>query len=179
MSVLSVSAPRRLARCPDRLRFGSQASAADASIHWTLRRHGSVAPRQLALVYAILCLLSLAIAAAFWRRGSLAVLPFAGLELLGVGAAFLVYARHATDRESLILRPGRLLVQWTHGRRTESAEFAPAWVRVEPKHGDRSLVELSGQGRRISVGRFVRPELRRALADELRTALRRYAGSAT
>ena len=29
------------------------------------------------------------------------------------------------------------------------------------------------EGRRIAVGRFVRPELRRALADELRAALRR------
>jgi uncharacterized membrane protein len=40
-------------------------------------------------------------------------------------------------------------------------------------HGDRSLIELSGEGRRIAVGRFVRPESRRALADELRAALRR------
>jgi uncharacterized membrane protein len=44
---------------------------------------------------------------------------------------------------------------------------------VEPEHGDGSLIELSGQGQRIVVGRFVRPELRRQLADELRWALRR------
>jgi uncharacterized membrane protein len=60
------------------------------------------------------------------------------------------------------------------GRRVERVEFAPAWVRVEPRHGDHSLIELSGQGRRISVGRFVRPELRREFADELRWALRRW-----
>ena len=52
-------------------------------------------------------------------------------------------------------------------------EFAPAWVRVEPAAGERSLIELSGEGQRVEVGRFVRPELRRALADELRAALRR------
>ena len=49
---------------------------------------------------------------------------------------------------------------------------------VEPQHGDRSLIELSGQGRSISVGRFVRPELRRELADELRWALRRWSHGA-
>lgn len=38
---------------------------------------------------------------------------------------------------------------------------------------DGSLIELSGQGRSIAVGRFVRPELRRGLADELGAALRR------
>ena len=46
-------------------------------------------------------------------------------------------------------------------------------MRVEPAGSDRSLIELSGQGQRIAVGRFVRPEQRRALADELRFALRR------
>ena len=71
-----------------------------------------------------------------------------------------------------VLTSGRLSVECTLGRRTDQVDFAPAWVRVEPAHGDRSLIELSGEGKRISIGRFVRPELRRALADELRAALR-------
>ena len=37
---------------------------------------------------------------------------------------------------------------------------------------DGSLVELSGEGRSIRVGRHVRPELRVTLAQELRRALR-------
>jgi uncharacterized membrane protein len=53
-------------------------------------------------------------------------------------------------------------------------------VRVEPKDDDRSLIELSGQGRRVQVGRFLRPELRPALAKEIRQALRGgMGGSAT
>ena len=138
-----------------------------------MKRNCSVAPRQLLAFYLSLCLLALAIGAIFWTRGAPFVLPFAGAELLAVGAALLVHARHAADRESLVLRPGRFTVVCTLGRRTEQVEFAPAWVRVEPRHGDGSLIELSGEGRRAAVGRFVRPELRRALADELRAALRR------
>ena len=62
---------------------------------------------------------------------------------------------------------------------TELADFAaPTWVRVEPADRDGSLIELSGEGRHIAVGRFVRPELRPALADELRAALRRSTSSA-
>ena len=118
-----------------------------------------------------LCAWSLAIAGAFWWRGATLVMPFAGIEMLAVGAALLVYARHAGDRERMILTPGRLTVECTLGRRTDQVDFAPAWVRVEPAHGDRSLIELSGEGKRIAIGRFVRPELRRALADELRAAL--------
>jgi uncharacterized membrane protein len=94
--------------------------------------------------------------------------------LLSVGLALIFYARHAADNESIRLAPGRLVVEYASGRRVERVEFTPAWVRIEPEHGDRSLIELSGQGRKISVGRFVRPELRRELAEELRWALRRW-----
>jgi uncharacterized membrane protein len=56
--------------------------------------------------------------------------------------------------------------------RLERAEFNRDWVRVEPLAGDRSLIELSGQGRRVNVGRYLRPELRPVLAQEIRRALR-------
>ena len=148
-------------------------------MEWLLKRNCSMAPRQLVMLYLSLCIVSLGIASGFWLQGATLVLPFAGLELLTVGAAFLVYARHAADNESIRLQPGRLTVEHASGKRVVKVEFAPAWVRVEPEHGDRSLVELSGQGRSISVGRFVRPELRRQLAEELRWALRRWQTAAS
>jgi uncharacterized membrane protein len=43
---------------------------------------------------------------------------------------------------------------------------------VEPAVDDRSLIEVSGQGRRVIVGRYLRPELRPQLAREIRKALR-------
>jgi uncharacterized membrane protein len=156
------------------LRFGSESLDPVASVQWLLRRNCSLAPRQLFGFYATLCALSLLIALAFWLHGATLVVPFAGLEVLAIGSALLVYARHAADGETIRLQPGRLVVQRTHGSHVEQVEFAPAWVRVEPETGDRSLIELSGQGRRIAVGRFIRPELRRDLADELRWALRRW-----
>ena len=58
------------------------------------------------------------------------------------------------------------------GLRLERAEFNREWVRVEPKGGDGSLIEVSGQGQSVWVGRHLRPELRPALAREIRMALR-------
>lgn len=142
---------------------------------WLLKRNCSIAPRQLLATFLVLAALTLAIASVFWLHGAVLVLPFASVELLAVGAAMLLYARHAADFESIDLRPGRLTVEHVSAARVRRAEFQPAWVRVEPQHGGRSLIELSGQGQRIAVGRFVRPELRRQLADELRAALRRPA----
>ena len=166
-------------------RFGREtpaAPSADAatgdstawSVEWVLKRNCSIAPRQLLWFYASLCVLLLGIASMFWLRGATMVMPFAWLELLVLGAAMLLYARHAADSERIALRGDELTVEHASGRRIERVAFQPAWVRVEPEHGDRSLIEISGQGRRIAIGRFVRPELRQQLADELRWALRRW-----
>lgn len=164
------------------LRFGQMSAADDAtgrewSAEWLLKRNCSLTPAQLLAFFASICVVSLGIGAMFWLQGAPLVMPFAGLELVAVATALLLYARHATDREAIVLRPGSLVVERASGRHVERVEFAPAWVRVEPEHGDRSLVELSGQGQRISVGRFVRPEMRRQLAEELRWALRRWQGA--
>lgn len=99
-------------------------------------------------------------------------MPFAWIELLVVGIAFVVYARHATDGERIVLQGGQLVVEQTHAGRIERAEFNCAWLRVEPSADDRSLIELSGQGKTVHVGRHIRPELRQALAKEIRMALR-------
>ena len=157
-------------------RFASESRhpvSGEWSMQWLLKKNCSMAPRHLLYVYAFLFVLSLGIAGGFWLQGATLVLPFAGAELLALGAAMLVYARHAADGDDIRLDRDALTVVCTDGSRVERVEFLPAWVRVEPEHGDSSMIELSGQGRRIAVGRFVRPELRRQLAEELRWALRR------
>lgn len=156
------------------LRFGCESVSGERSVQWLLKRNCSMSPRQMLIFFGSACALSLGIGVFFWVQGAPLVMPFASLELVAVGIALLLYARHATDNERILLQAGRLIVEHAFGGRIERVEFAPAWVRVEPEHGDRSLIELSGQGRRISVGRFVRPELRRQLAEELRWALRRW-----
>lgn len=142
------------------------------AVQWLLKRNCSVTPAQLGWLYASLCAVSLGIASVFWVLGASLVLPFAWLELAAVGLAFLAYARHAADGERIWLKGRQLVVELEMGGHRSRAEFNRDWVRVEPGAGDRSLIELSGQGRRVNVGRYVRPELRPALAQEIRRALR-------
>jgi len=150
----------------------AQGSHGQGTVQWLLKRHCSVTPAQLGWLYVSLCVMSLGIAAFFWAQGATLVMPFAWLELLAVGAAFLAYARHATDGEKIVLQGERLVVELETAGRTQRAEFNREWVRIEPKDGDGSLIEVSGQGRSVRVGRHVRPELRPALAREIRCALR-------
>ena len=140
-------------------------------VQWTLKRNCSLSPKQSLVCFAMLSALSLSIAAFMWQFGAKLVLPFASLELAAFGTAFLVYARHAADRESILLRGQCLVVEHRCGSRIERVEFSRHGVRVEPRHSDGSLVELSHRGQRVSVGRYVRPEVRRQLARELRMVL--------
>lgn len=145
-----------------------------APLGWVfdLRRNVSITPRQLMAAYALLCGVSLLVAVGFWWQGVALVGVFTGLELLAVGVALLVVARHAGDREVITLTRGELSVERRFGPGVLRTAFRAEWVRVEPAADDGSLIELSGEGRSVRVGRHVRPELRVALAQELRRALR-------
>lgn len=156
-------------------RFGSfqPFPSADAgSLQWLLKRNCSLAPRQLLGCYAWLCAISLGIAGVFWLHGATLVLPFAWLEIVAVGTAILTYGMHAGDSERIRLQDDRLTVEHACGGQTDRVEFRPVHVRVASERGEGALIELSGEGRTAVVGRFVRPELRPQLADELRRALR-------
>lgn len=148
----------------------------DASMpatEWTLKRNCSLSPAAMLAVYASLCVMSLGIATYFWLHGATLVMPFAWVELLVFGALLSVYARHATDRERIVLVPDRLTVEHLCGGRVERTEFVPQWVQVADSRDGDSLVELAGGGRVVRVGRYVPLRTRRAWADELRSALRR------
>lgn len=153
-------------------RFARALDGGTIGLQWVLKRNCSLTPAQLFGTYLALCAVSLSIALGFTWHGASPVLAFAGIELLLVGAALLLYARHAADQERITLADGSLCVEHRRGQQTELTQFRAAWVRVEPRHGEGSLVELSGDGRRSLVGRYLRPDLRAPLAQELRVALR-------
>ena len=156
-------------------RFATHSAPDDlnrSGVQWLLKRNCSVTPVQLLGLFISLSVVSLSIATFFWFQGATLIMPFAWLELLAVGTAFVVYARHARDGEKISLQGGQLVVELETAGRLQRAEFNREWVRVEPKKGDGSLIEVSGQGRSIQVGRHLRPELRPALAREIRFALR-------
>jgi uncharacterized membrane protein len=158
-------------------RFAKALDGGAVGLQWVLKRNCSISPGQLFGTYLALCAVSLTIALAFSWHGASPVLAFAGVELLLVGAALLVYARHAADQERITLADGSLSVEHIRGHQTARTEFRAAWVRVEPRHGQGSLVELSGDGRQSCVGRYLRPDLRTPLAQELRAALRASAAA--
>ena len=141
---------------------------------WLLKRNCSLAPRQLAVIFGSLAVASLVIATAFAAKGAWMVLPFACIEVLALGAAFVVYARHAADYERIVLCRDCLLVETCRAARLRREECTPAWTRVEYTGTRRELVGLVASGRRIEVGRFVPESDRPRLARQLQRQLQGY-----
>ena len=71
------------------------------------------------------------IAIAFAWLGAWLVIPFAGIELLALGVAFLVHARHAGDYERIVVRADRLIVERVSGGNLAQMECQGPWIRVE------------------------------------------------
>ena len=128
-------------------------------------------PRQLAACFALIAFVSLTIGAFCWFQGAVLVLPFASLELLAVGIAFVVYARHALDGERIWLEGSVLVVESENAGEMVRREFQRAWVRIEQVAHGNAMIEICCHGQRVPVGRFIRNELRQRVAAELRLAL--------
>jgi uncharacterized membrane protein len=139
-------------------------------IRWRLTRNCALTPTQCGWAFALAAAASMGVAGVFWWLGAPFVLPFALLETVALGLGFLWYARHATDRETLVLDAERLLVEIEEAGAVQRRELARQWLRVEEVHGS-GLVGLRTGAAQVWVGRHARPEQRRQLARELRWAL--------
>jgi uncharacterized membrane protein len=142
-----------------------------ASREWVLKRNCSMTPRQLALAYSALCLMSLLVAIFFTLHGAWYILGFALIELSAVGGAFLLFARHATDREHIALMDNCLLVELIQVERVRQVRLEPRFTRVDPPESPGGLIGLEANGTRVEVGRFLTEWKRRELARDLRSAL--------
>jgi len=148
-----------------------QASPEPVVKDWLMRRNCSITPGQFVGLYASLACVSIAIAVLLLIRGAWLVLPFTGIDLLVVGGAFALYARHAVDYERIRLYPNRLVIEQVSADKLSRFEFNPRWVRVEPGATPRDPVRLVSRGQTVSVGLHV-PQYRRAqFARELRVWL--------
>ena len=143
-----------------------------SSREWILKRNCSIAPRQLAMVYAGLCSVSLTVAVLFTLRGAWYILGFAVLELAAVGLAFFHYGRHATDRERIVLSEDTLLIELVRAEQASPHRLDPHAARVDLPDGHRGLIVVEAAGVRVEVGRFLTSWRRREFARELAQAIR-------
>jgi uncharacterized membrane protein len=138
---------------------------------WLLKRNCALSPLQLGVFYLTLVFVSLLIGSVFALLGAWMVLPFSGLEMIALGAALVIYGRHALDHERVVLNDCGLTVETVDAGRRTVTRLNPYWVQVVTESGFRSAVYLRDQGLRVAVGRHLDDAGRRRFAQELRRAL--------
>ena len=141
----------------------------NAGFSLTLKRNCSISPAGLAGVFAALACVVVAIGAGFAAVGAWLVLPFAGLEVLLLGWAFVAYARRAADYERIELDSGRLTVEVGEAQKTARYEMDACGARVRLED---ERVVLFGAREQLELGRHLDADGRARFAAELQKRLR-------
>ena len=138
-----------------------------------VKRNCSISPHGLLRVFALFACVAIGIATAFALLGAWLILPFAGLEIVALGAAFLLNGRHAADYERIELAGGRLTVEQAVAERTARVELDARLARVRLEGGSgRERVLLGAPGREFEIGRHLDAQTRVEFAAELTKRLR-------
>jgi uncharacterized membrane protein len=138
------------------------------------RRNNSLSASGRFLVVGSLAVVSLTISLGFVALGAWPVLPFWGLEMLGLYFAFRIVGRHADDYERISIRGDCVLVEKSEAKRHTRHEFNRHWARlvVQPAGGGRhARVALRSHGREVEVGCHLTDDQRLEFAHALRREL--------
>lgn len=131
----------------------------------------SLTPGTASLFYVSILTVSLSIAGAFAAMGFWPVLPFAGLELLGLGVALHLSLRRGRVREFIRIDERSVVIASADAGRTVEHRFARPWTRVELRAGAvatwPSRLLLGAMGRTVEVGAFLTESERRRLGARL------------
>jgi uncharacterized membrane protein len=138
-------------------------------IDLTLKRNCSISPQALARILILLAAVSLGIGIGFALQGAWMILPFAGVEVIALAAAFVLHARHAADYERISADRERVWVEVRDGEGTRVCQLERRWLRVD--EGSDGRVALAARGTEVEIGRHMDAARRHELAAALRRRL--------
>ena len=114
------------------------------------------------------------IALAFAAFGAWPVMPFTGLEMAVLYAAFRYVDRHASDYEIIEIRDDCVRLETRVGSQVQSMEFNRHWAQLVTKDGaGEQRLALRSHGREVEFGRHLTSKDRERVARAIRQQLRR------
>lgn len=136
----------------------------------TARPNCSLTPSQKLWVFAVIATFSSTVALGFTLAGAWMVFPFAGLELLALGAAFYLVHRHSQDYESLTIAGDDLAIEKRCHKNFSRIVLHRYWARVvlQVTPSGEHRLWLRSHGRQVEFGRYMDNDTRRLLALQLK-----------
>lgn len=155
--------------------IATEAEPGSGKIQWVLRPNRALRPRGFMLLFGMLAVAAMAVAAFSAWQGNVFAPAFACLDLAIVAWAFRAIWRTGDRAERITLDGNTLSVHWdVRGHSREMARFHPYWVRLATPDeipGERCRLILRSHGRSFEIGRWLGAGERREAAALLRAAL--------
>ena len=139
-------------------------------MHLRLSPNISTTPTFLMVALGLVAGTSLLISLVFWVMGAPWVLPFALVETLVLGAAFVFHARTRSDFDEITCNERHVFVRQERGGRVKEHQFTRGLCRVYMTRSMRSLVRLDESGRYVDLGEWMLPQDRLSLCRKLEIA---------
>tara|TARA_B100000902_G_scaffold306013_1_gene294564 strand:- start:163 stop:525 length:363 start_codon:yes stop_codon:yes gene_type:complete len=111
------------------------------------------------------------IALVFALLGAWPVLPFAGLECVGLYGAWRWLCLHENDYESIGLADNLLIIERRYGNSSELREINIEWLQVileDSRPGCRMKLLLRSHGEDLEIGKLLGDNAKTALAGKIR-----------
>lgn len=132
----------------------------------------------LLLVYFVITFITLLIGVIFFMMGYTLILPFCGLDVIGLGAALYVSAHKSKLREVVTLSENKIAVESGYEYPERMQEFTGPWTKVIlQKNNSRwlpSQLLIRSEGKQLEIGHFLNETERIELANELKKAISRF-----
>lgn len=140
-----------------------------------ITRNSSLSSAQVKMIVGFFAIVLGTIGVVFYSQGVWMVLPFAGLELLAVSAAFYCCLRHKHDFEMVKIDENHIQVKRHVACREHTYEFQTHWTRVfleMTKGWYPSRLWVASKGQHVEVGQWLTDPERQQLATRLKYLIR-------
>lgn len=142
------------------------------ALQWMFKKNCSFSPKQVGLFYLAQSIFSLLVACFFIWQDIWLILPFTLLELVVLAIALLIYAKHATDYESILLESGVLTIERSTAGKVTLFSANPQWLKITKELTKNKLIGIQYQGHITEFGRFIHLSQREAFKKQLELSLK-------
>jgi uncharacterized membrane protein len=131
---------------------------------------------QLVWIYSVIASFTIGVALGFFSQGLTLVLPFAGLEVVALGAALYISAWRGGVKEVISVTEDKIRIEIGHDSPEQRHELKRVWAQVVLQRPWNSWYPsrlfIRSHGRQVEIGRFLNESERQGLAKELQKLIK-------
>jgi len=143
---------------------------------FVVKPNQAISWQSLVLVYTGIAAVIFIIGVSFYLIGLTLILPFSGIEILALGAAFYLTAWRGGIQEVIIINKDTIVIELGRHQPASRETFQRAWARVVLERSWNSWYPsrllIRSHGRQLEIGKFLNEQERQGLAIELSKALK-------